>query len=207
MKFLLVIAFFFLGCAESNTQRQPAYEAPEISYDCHIVPDITDDLNKPNVLIVGDSISLLYTQGVRDSQPNFDVYHNPCNAQSSVYTLKHIDQFLSPFQSYDAIIFNNGIWDANLPVPDWQYESNLRQIAIKIKAKTNRPFFVSSTAGNPARFEKLRAIAQKVMTEQNIPIIDLHKYVKDNNIQPGHDTVHFEQPESAIIGQFIGSHL
>lgn len=211
MKFLILTAVFFLGCAQSNSTYPPLLipDVPEVSHNCEIVPEIADTA-KPNVLIVGDSISLLYTAGLRASLPSYDVHHNPCNAQSSIYTLRHVDEWLSLQNDHDIIIFNNGIWDSGLTVPVSVYKNNMKAIAQKIKAKTNKYFFITTTfsrGADPVKFNKYRNASLEAMAEEGVPVIDLKAHVEANNIQPGPDGTHFEAAESDLIGAFLASEL
>lgn len=206
MKYLaLVLALSFLGC-------KPYWKIPvvaEASYDCALVPDIVDS-EKPNILVVGDSISLLYTPFLRTDIPQFDVFHNPCNGQSSIYTARHINEWLGLQEKHDIVIFNNGIWDRGLKVPPENYQENLRFTARAIKATGAKAYFITMTTG-PEVKEGLQNVlmraASEVMRDENIQIIDLYKFTQENNINPGPDKTHFESADSAKIAAFIASQL
>lgn len=208
MKFLittaLVMMFFLLGC-------KPYFkipDVPEVSYDCGLVPEIIDS-EKPNLLVVGDSISLLYTPALRSELPQLDVFHNPCNGQSSIYTARHINEWLS-LQAIDVVIFNNGVWDRGLRTPPETYMENLRFTARAIKATGAKAYFVTMTTGPEVKegLQKLlRDSAFEAMRAEGIPVIDVYKFTQDNNINPGHDGTHFDDAESAMIAAFIASEL
>lgn len=206
MKVLLIIIFTILeiGCAPYF--KIP--DVPEVSYDCGLVPEIQDSA-KPNLLVVGDSISLLYTPALRLELPQLDVFHNPCNAQSSIYTSRHINEWLA-LQKNDIVIFNNGVWDRGLRTPPDTYKENIRFTARAIKATGAKAYFITMTTGQEVK-EGLQNVyryaAFEVMREEGIPVIDLYKFTEENNIQPGHDGTHFEAPESARLAAYIASQL
>jgi lysophospholipase L1-like esterase len=65
----------------------------------------------PNVLIIGDSISLGYTPGVIAlMKDDANVSHNPGNAQHTGTGLQKLDAWLGDTK-WDVIHFNWGLWD------------------------------------------------------------------------------------------------
>jgi len=71
----------------------------------------TDDNDLPNVLIIGDSISMGYTDPVaRLLERRARMRRVPVNCQSTVYGLGHIQDWLGN-EHWDIIHFNWGIWD------------------------------------------------------------------------------------------------
>ena len=70
-----------------------------------------DDPKLPNVLIIGDSISLGYTVDVRKLlHGKADVFRVPGNCRDSAYGVEHVGDWLEG-KEYDVIHFNWGLWD------------------------------------------------------------------------------------------------
>ena len=67
--------------------------------------------DKPNVLLIGDSISLGYTPHVvKMMQDEANVAHNKGNAQHSGTGVEKLEGWLGDTQ-WDVIHFNWGLWD------------------------------------------------------------------------------------------------
>ncbi len=178
---------------------------------------VTPATGAPTVMVIGDSISIGYTPTVRAGLPTRDVVHNPCNAMDSIWTSQHIDQWLDSRPSFEAITWNNGLWDVAswAPTPDAQYEANLHFIAQKIKAKTSKPLFVLSSEvlpgtayRNDADVQAKNAIAVAVMALEGIPVLDLHAV--SATIQADHVTptdAHFTDAGYAVLGSAVLNQL
>ena len=168
----------------------------------------------PTVLIIGDSISIGYTPTIEAAlSPAYDVVHNPCNAMTSSWTAQNIDTWLASRSSFEAITWNNGLWD----VADWEnvsdsdYAANLHAIAQKIKAKTAHPLFILTTEVLPATPHRNNAdvvnrnnIARDVMALEGIKVLDL--YPVSQTIVGEHvsaDDVHFTTAGSQVLGEAV----
>ena len=178
---------------------------------------------KPAILVIGDSISMGYTPFVKSTLANYDVVHNPCNAMNSHNTLKRIDGWLSTRASWEAITFNNGLWDissdptaeGNAYQTDDQYRANLTEIAQRIKQHTTHPLFILSTEvpiGATYRvdvdIQTKNAIAVQVMAAEGIPTLDLYTYSKTitaDHIAP--DNVHWTAAGSQLLADQITTKL
>lgn len=69
------------------------------------------DPKLPNVLLMGDSISIGYTVPVRKRlQGKANVYRPPTNCRYSGFGLEHVKSWLGD-RKWDVIHFNWGIWD------------------------------------------------------------------------------------------------
>lgn len=115
----------------------------------HFLPPKVDPA-LPNVLLIGDSISIGYTIGVRkalDGEAN--VWRPSVNCGPTTRGIDMLDQWLGDKQ-WDVIHFNFGLHDLKyigkegqladladskgIQVPIDQYSENLRQIATQLKA-------------------------------------------------------------------------
>lgn len=156
--------------------------------------------NKPDVLVIGDSISLGYTPHVVTMmQDEANVVHNKGNAQHTGTGVAKIDGWLGD-TDWDIIHFNWGLWDLCYRHPESkvqgrrdkargtlttsleQYEQNLDQLVIRLR-KTNATLIWASTTVVPAgeagrRVDddlKYNAVAAKVMQKHGVVINDLNK--------------------------------
>ena len=152
----------------------------------------------PRVLLIGDSISMGYTPGVRDLlKGKANVLHPPENCSSTIVGLKRLDAWLGE-KKWDVIHFNFGLHDLKYVdekgtlvavekgkqwVPLEEYEKNLRQIVERLKKTGARLIWCSTTPvpeGAPGRVAgdevKYNQAAGKVMTESGVEIDDLHAF-------------------------------
>jgi hypothetical protein len=127
--FLLAAGFCF-GQAPANPN--PAFR------------EIQDAPGLPRVLLIGDSISIGYTEPVRaELTGKANVHRIPENGAFTGFGVKNLDKWLGTAQ-WDVIHFNFGLHDLKImddgqrqvPLPD--YEANLKAIVGKPAAPTGR---------------------------------------------------------------------
>lgn len=155
-------------------------------------PPVKDVPGLPRVLIIGDSISMGYTQPVRKLlEGKANLHRIPQNGGPSKQGVAKIDAWLGTGK-WDVIHFNHGIHDAKV-MPDGkhqgelpEYEANLRTIVAKLKATGAKLIFALTTPIPPSPLKggrnfgdekQYNAVATKVMTENGIAINDLHSYM------------------------------
>ncbi|MDR1385776.1 MAG: SGNH/GDSL hydrolase family protein [Planctomycetaceae bacterium] len=116
--FLLTIAFCFSAVflAAQETKNTPKFEP---------IP------NLPNVLILGDSISIGYTPPVRELlQSEANIYRPEANCGNTKIGLKNLDRWLDTKQNggkkWDVIHFNWGLWDLTYRNPPNQDNTGVR---------------------------------------------------------------------------------
>ena len=166
----------------------------------------------PTVLVLGDSISIGYTLKLRERlDGQFNVVRptngdgTPINCVSTQRALENLDKWLAQHRP-DLVTFNFGLWDiaseqrgTTSITPD-QYAENLRTISTRLKATGAKIFWVNSTYvpdGATARENenliKFNQVASNLMTELNIPVIDL--YTTSSRMTPplreGRRNVHY----------------
>ncbi len=199
--FLLCKLSLYLSLVACGPEDKCAYEPP------------ADD-SRPDILVIGDSISLGYTPVLEalfgeDKQ----VIHNECNAKHSFEGVLRIDHWLDSRERFEVITFNHGIWDSLLSVSttDSEYAENLREIGLKVMEKTDRPVFVLTTEilpgtpkFDPQRVAELNNVAELVMADLGIPVIDLYTLStmhRDKHINP--TDVHYNGEGYWIFGEYI----
>jgi len=163
----------------------------------------------PNVLLLGDSISVGYTLPVREKlKGKANVYRpvtsdgsKPFNCRYTSYSLPLIDNWLAMTPKWDVIHFNWGLHDlahVNLKtkqngpeIPSIasleEYKANLQKLVDKMKATGAKLIFATTTTFppgvNPCRLpedvEKYNAVALEVMEKNGVAIDDLYSFTKD----------------------------
>lgn len=85
-------------------------------------------VDRPKILIIGDSISLGYTPYVQEElKDRALVFHNPGNAQHTGTGLDKIRSWIEG-EDWDIIHFNWGLWDLCYRHPDSQVQGNRDKI-------------------------------------------------------------------------------
>lgn len=128
------------------------------------------DPRLPNVLILGDSISIAYTREVRDLlagkanvfRPLQDHGRRPVNCGETRMGLQNIEAWLGT-RRWNVIHFNWGLWDlcyrhpestaqgkrdkvrGTLSVPLQEYRENLEKLVVRLKATGAKLIWASTT--------------------------------------------------------------
>lgn len=185
----------------------------------------------PKVLLIGDSISIGYTQPVRQKLEGVaDVSRVPGNAQSTKHGLKYIDKWLGKTK-WDVIHFNFGLHDikhldadgktvnpgvegARRQVDPKQYEANLHELVKRMKASGAKLIWRTTTPvpeGASARVSgdevKYNEIAARVMAENNVPTDDLYSFALPRlaHIQLERDVHYMPHGSETLAGQVARS--
>lgn len=196
---------------ESKTETSaPSQAAPFTpASDMQGAWSFTADPKLPNVLILGDSISIGYTLGARGKLAGkANVYRpmrgkGPDNCGDTTIGLAKIDSWLGQ-QKWDVIHFNWGLWDlcyrsptskeqgnrdkvgGKLSTTPVDYENHLEQLVTRLKATGAKLIWASTTLvpeGEVGRFVgddvKYNEIAARVMKKHGIPTDDLYTLSKE----------------------------
>ncbi len=160
----------------------------------------TDNINKPNILIIGDSISIGYTPYVRKLiGDKADIFIIPENGRHTGYGIRKLTEWLSIENNWDVIQFNWGLWDLKYLEPTNtkkkgvqrytvnEYKKNLEYLIEELK-KTKAKLIWCNTTPIPdsslARVKgdeiKYNAAALEVMNKNNITTNDLHSFATQN---------------------------
>lgn len=194
-----------------------------------------EDPRLPRVLIIGDSISVGYTDEVRKLLAGkANVYRVVDNAGPSSSVVLKLAEWLAPTNgTWDVIHFNCGLHDIKLgtggkdnqpyatsdghQVPPEEYERNLCQIVAKFQTTGAALIWCSTTpvpAGKldpprqPDDVVKYNTIALNVMTKNGVAIDDLFAAVLPRlaDIQLPQN-VHFSKEGSAELAQHVAASI
>lgn len=166
---------------------------------------VREEASLPRVMIIGDSISVGYTDAVREQLAGkANVHRVQGNAGPSRSGVQKVDEWIAQANGkWDVVHFNFGLHDIKLgtggkdnqpyptadghQVPADEYEKNLREIVAKLKTTGAALIWCSTTPVPAGKLEPLRrpgdevaynAIARKVMHENGVAINDLHAFVR-----------------------------
>ncbi|QDU62111.1 hypothetical protein Pan216_29770 [Planctomycetes bacterium Pan216] len=182
-------------CATSLAQApsEPASGSPSdetnveatVPFAAQIAEPKEIDPSLPNVLIIGDSVSIGYTLPVRrELEGKANIFRVPENARGTIYGLKHIDEWLEG-RKWDVIVFNWGSWDTVQESAD-RYCVNLRKLVKRLRETDATLLFAGTVpapeiargfnGGKAEYFERQKlynASAHRVLVDEKIPCIDL----------------------------------
>lgn len=189
------------------------------------------DAHLPNVMIIGDSISIGYTGQVRAQlKGKANVIHNPGNAAGTTLGLEKMQEWLGDTK-WDVIHFNWGLHDlkhvtesgknSNNPADPQQadlatYTANLKVLVKQLKATGSKLIFATTTpypkGVKPCRLPedapKYNAAAMKIMKANNIEVNDLYSLAlpKLKTLQRRRN-VHFEKEGSKVLADQVAAKI
>ena len=158
----------------------------------------------PNVLIIGDSISIGYTLPTRALlKEKVNLHRIPTNGGPTIKGVSEIEKWLGT-RKWDLIHFNWGLHDLKymgkdgtnlvpkekggiVQVPLADYEKNLEKLVIRMKNSTTKLVWRNTTPippGSKARYVgdsvKFNKAAAQVMKKHDVPTLDLYTPSKKN---------------------------
>ncbi len=216
---------FSIGEDELYNRKKEAFANPK-----------KDNPKLPNILLVGDSISIGYTPYVRlNLQEKVDVYRVPSNARNSSFGLQNLDKWLKkkPGQ-WDVIHFNWGLWDlcyrhpkskvqgnrdkvnGKITATPEEYRVNMEKIVTRLKQTGATLIWCNTTpipegeAGRKLGDDLVyNAIAKEIMEKNGVLINDLHAHalLKLSTIMIKPGDVHFSEEGSAYLAKKVVSKI
>lgn len=184
---------------------------------------VEDQAGLPRVLLIGDSISIGYTQPVRELlKGKANVHRIPTNGGPTKNGIANIEKWLGTGK-WDVIHFNWGIHDLKF-MPDGRrqveaedYEKNLRTLVARMKSTGAKLIWATTTPipdgelNPPRKFGKVpeyNAIAAKVMKEAGVAIDDLNGAITPRiaELQNAKD-VHFKAEGSAFLAKQVAASI
>lgn len=184
---------------------------------------VVEDPALPRVLLIGDSISIGYTQAVRELLADkANVLRIPVNGGPTIRGMESLDAWLGTAK-WDIIHFNWGLHDVKRLVNgkmdiggEWQvgadqYEKNLDALVTKMKATGARLIWAATTPipeGAKGRIRgdemKVNAIAAKVMEKHGVTVNDLYSHVFPDLAKYQHPRdVHFTAEGSKFLAEKV----
>ena len=187
------------------------------------------DPSLPNVLIIGDSISIGYIGHVRTQlEGQANVIHNPGNAQGTTLGLEKLQAWLGDTK-WDIIHFNWGLHDlkhvteagknSNDPNDPQQadlatYTANLKVLVQQLKASGAKLIFATTTpypkGVRPCRLPEdavhYNTAALNIMKANHIQVNDLYSLVLPNlkTLQKPRN-VHFKKEGSKVLADQVAA--
>jgi hypothetical protein len=192
------------------------------------------DTNLPNVLLIGDSISIGYTVDVRKQlKGKADVFRIPTNGRNAAYGVQNIDRWIGK-KKWDVIHFNWGLWDlcyrnpqsktpghqdkktGKITATPEEYAKSLKAIVAQLK-KTNAKLIWCTTTPVPENEAGrivgdaiiYNQVAEKIMRKNHIVINDLftHAQKKLPNISKKKGDVHFSKEGYAYLAKKVAAEI
>jgi len=183
-------------------------------------------MDKPKVLIIGDSISMHYTPYVAKLLADrYAVAHNDGNAGDSRNILRSLDAWLAADGDAELIHFNCGLHDIKIArdtgrhqVPIGEYRRNLTEIASTLKASGKKLIWATCT---PVIFERHRqrkefdrreddvqaynAAALEIVSAAGIAVDDLHEIICRAGAESclDADGVHMTDKAGQLLGEAV----
>ena len=191
------LSFLYLNSTLLNAQTEKAKRN-------HPLAPIAEVENLPNVLIIGDSISIGYTLPTRALlKGKVNLHRIPTNGGPTTKGLSEIEKWLGN-KKWDLIHFNWGLHDLKfmgkdgtnlvpkeqggvVQVPLSDYEKNIEKLVVRMKKSAKQLVWRNTTPipeGSKARYVgdsiKYNKAAARVMKKLNVPTLDLFTPSKKN---------------------------
>lgn len=182
----------------------------------------------PNVLIIGDSISIGYTPFVvEDLQKEARVVHNSGNAGDTGIGLENINEWLGNTE-WDIIHFNWGLWDLCYRSPQSEvygnrdkingtvtftpeeYGENLEKLVVLLKKTGAKLIFATTTTvppGEAGRFveddNRYNKVALKIMKKYDVQVNRLNSISKQIHKEhaKAKDDVHYTEKGYKLLAK------
>ena len=184
----------------------------------------------PQVLIIGDSISIGYFKPLQERLKDIAVVsHNQGNAQHTANGLKMLNEWLGDTR-WDVIHFNHGLHDLKYvdargqntsvetgkqQIPVDEYERNLDEIVGRLKKTGAKLIFATTTpvpdgTGIRAKGDAViyNRAAERVMKRHGVPINDLYSFALPRLKEIQRDSnVHFNPQGSELLAEQVAKSI
>ena len=233
---ILIFALATIGRANAQTSSQisnpradvgkPAVSQPANKPIHPALVQVDEDPRLPRVLLIGDSITMGYTQPLRDLlKGKANVQHPTENCGPSRRIVEHLDQYLGA-KPWDVIQVNCGIHDlthmnaagrvtspedgGKVQVPLDEYRSNLEKIVARLQKKGAKLIWCTTTplykppafrlADDVARYNE---VAKDVMQKHSVEINDINLNVLKGKPKWAKDGVHFSSDGYTELAKLV----
>ena len=221
--FRLVTVLIIAGLSLPSFAQKP--KNPAFSPPTSIQSDL------PNVLVIGDSISIGYMLPLREQLHGVaNVFRPNTNCGPTIRGLEQLDSWLGDRQ-WDLIQWNHGLHDlkymgpkgenlsdpndatSHQQVPPKEYEENLHTLTKRLKQTGAVIVFCETTPvpeGANGRVvgdsKKYNAIAQRVMHDEQVAINNLFDFASEN-VPTRPANVHYTTENSEKLAAFLASDI
>ena len=194
------------------------------------LPEPQAETALPQVLIIGDSISIGYFRPVKELLAGKAiVQHNQGNAQHTANGLARLAEWLGDTK-WDVIHFNHGLHDLKYvdeqgrntsvekgrqQIPIEQYEKNLEKLVTELKKTGAKLIFATTTPvpdGTGIRVkgdaQRYNVAAERVMDRHGVPVTDLYSFALSHlaEIQRPQN-VHFTAEGSRLLAEEVAYNI
>jgi acyl-CoA thioesterase-1 len=208
---VLLLGAALTGAAVAQQAPNPAYR------------EVKDKPELPRVLLIGDSISIGYTNAVQDLlQGVANVHRIPENGGPTTRGVERIDAWLGDGK-WDLIHFNWGLHDLKYmedggrQVEPDQYETNLRRLVARLQSTGAKLIWAATTPVPQAKLSPPRKdsdvltynrIAARVMQSEGIATDDLYAFALPRLGEIQRDAnVHFTPQGSKALGEQVAGEI
>ena len=189
----------------------------------------TVDSALPNVLLIGDSISIGYTVPTRDELAGeANLFRIPTNGGPTTKGLKNLDNWLGD-RKWDVIHVNWGLHDlkymnengarvspeeGTIQVPPEEYSKNLGELFDRLQKTGAKLIWATTTpvpegasgrvADDSIRYNKLAA---EVLQDRPVAVDDLHAYALQHPELQRKKDVHFTNDGSKALAKVVAEEI
>ncbi|MBT5874966.1 MAG: hypothetical protein HOH43_16225 [Candidatus Latescibacteria bacterium] len=194
---------------------------PQRLHDHPSMAWVPEDSELPSVLLLGDSISMSYTLGVRNLlRGTAQVFRAPDNCRSTRQTVECLELWLAN-QDWTVIHINCGIHDITLmndelvadatgrcQIPADHYRANLTRIFGRLDETKAQIIWATTTpVGDHVPIRKntdidaYNVIADELISGRKVQVDDLHTAVKSHETSLWSDGVHFTEEGAELLAR------
>jgi len=177
----------------------PIHKREKVANTSNAWDFVQDDPKLPRVLLIGDSVSRAYTQGVRKTLAGkANVHRAPENCGPTANGLKKIEVWLGDGK-WDVIHFNFGIHDRSTPVAD--YTRRLGELVERMEKTGAKLMWATTTPipDDPAKNQFAKSVVERnaaaaeLMSAHKVAVDDLYAAIQPElaTLQNPND-VHFK---------------
>ncbi len=190
----------------------PIHKREKVANTSNAWDFVQDDPKLPRVLLIGDSVSRAYTQGVRKALAGrANVHRAPENCGPTANGVKKIDVWLGEGK-WDVIHFNFGIHDRGTPVAD--YTKRLGELVERMEKTGAKLMWATTTPipDDPAKNQFAKSIVERnaaaaeVMSAHKVAVDDLYSAIQPQlaTLQNPND-VHFKPEGNDFLAARVAS--
>ncbi|MDD3154293.1 MAG: hypothetical protein PHS41_05445 [Victivallaceae bacterium] len=177
------------------------------------------DRNMLRVLLIGDSIRMLYQDAVRrELEGEFEVVAPAENCRFAKFALNELDRWFAECGEVDIIHWNVGLWDSavvcqedGIFTPPEEYLRYLALLLREFRKRAKRVIFASTTPVLPGSLnqreefvESLNAVAVPYMRAEGVAVNDLFGFVAPHKSEwIGGDCTHLNAAGVAAVGRMV----